>query len=107
MINSLDNSNPTKLLLAAIRKHGMDMETSGTFKDNEKFSLATVRNGKVCFLLSIVFLLIIDLLTQLSQMYKITAGDPSRGNISLDSEHAPSIDTQVQVRVCFLSSMCP
>lgn len=78
MINSLDNSNPTKLLLAAIRKHGMDMETSGTFKDNEKFSLATVRNGK------------------LSQMYKITAGDPSRGNISLDSEHAPSIDTQVQ-----------
>jgi hypothetical protein len=57
MINSLDNSNPTKLLLAAIRKRGMDMETSGTFKDDEKFSLATLRNGKVCSLILSAFLL--------------------------------------------------
>jgi hypothetical protein len=47
MINSLDNSNPTKLLLEAIRKCGMDMETSGSFKDDEEFCLATVHNGKV------------------------------------------------------------
>jgi hypothetical protein len=96
MINSLDNLNPTKLLLAAIREHGMDMETSGKFKDDEKFSLATIRDGKVCFFVSSVFLLY-QYSKQLSQMHKITAGDPSRGSISLDSEHAPSVDTQVQV----------
>jgi len=49
MINSLDNSNPTELLSAAIREFGMDMETSGFFKDDAKFSLATIQNGKVCF----------------------------------------------------------
>jgi len=78
MINTLDNSNPTKLLLAAIHKSGMDLVTSGSFKESEQFSLATLRNGNF------------------SQMHKITAGDPSRGNISLDSEHAPSVNTQVQ-----------
>jgi hypothetical protein len=33
----------------------------------------------------------------MSQMHNITAGDPSRGNISLESEHAPSVGTQAQV----------
>lgn len=43
MINGLDSSNPTQLLLGAIRLAGIDMSfPTGSFKDNEEFSLGLV-----------------------------------------------------------------
>lgn len=47
MINEVDNSNPTQLLLSAIRKRGLDPETSITFKDEQHFSLGVISNGQV------------------------------------------------------------
>ncbi|KAF9468745.1 hypothetical protein BDZ94DRAFT_1246177 [Collybia nuda] len=78
MVNSLDKSNPAQLLLDAMEKSGMDMAGYTSFKDGEKFSLGTIKNEK------------------LSQIYNITAGDPSRGNISLESQNAPIVGTKVQ-----------
>jgi hypothetical protein len=52
MINSLDKSNPAQLLLDAMEKSGMDMAGYSSFKDGEKFSLGTIKNGKVHFLVS-------------------------------------------------------
>ena len=44
MINELNNSNPTELLLGAIRFAGIDVQPSPTrsFKYNEEFSLGLV-----------------------------------------------------------------
>ncbi|KAG6899685.1 hypothetical protein C0993_007946 [Termitomyces sp. T159_Od127] len=70
MINALDGTSPARLLLAAIRQSGMDMAA----KDDETFLLGT---GTL--------------------MYRITAGDPSRGSISLESQNtAPPEGTSVQ-----------
>ncbi|KAG6849923.1 hypothetical protein H0H93_003634 [Arthromyces matolae] len=74
MINSLNDTNPTQLLLSAIRQSGMDMNAAGSFKDDETFLLGTDKF-----------------------MYRITAGDPSRGNISLEAQNvAPPNGTSVQ-----------
>ncbi|KAG6879821.1 hypothetical protein C0992_011104 [Termitomyces sp. T32_za158] len=74
MINALDGTSPAQLLLAAIRRSGMDMTAAGSFKDDETFLLGT---GTL--------------------MYRITAGDPSRGNISLEPQNvAPPEGTSVQ-----------
>lgn len=75
MIIALDGTSPARLLLAAIRQSGMDMDAAGSFKDDETFLLGT---GTL--------------------MYRITAGDPSRGNISLEPQNvAPPEGTCVQV----------
>ena len=43
MINRLDSSNPTQLLLNAIRLAGIDMlAPTGSFKNNEEFLLGLV-----------------------------------------------------------------
>lgn len=47
IINSLDSLSPTQLLLNAIRQRGMNVDTSGSFKDDETFFLGTTRNGAV------------------------------------------------------------
>ncbi|KAH0586480.1 hypothetical protein H2248_007712 [Termitomyces sp. 'cryptogamus'] len=74
MINALDGDSPAKLLLAAIQQSGMDMDAGGSFKDDEKFLLGTG-----------------------TRMYRITAGDPSRGNLSLEPQNvAPPEGTSVQ-----------
>ncbi|KAF5367783.1 hypothetical protein D9615_010494 [Tricholomella constricta] len=78
MVNELNDTNPTQLLLRAIRERKLDTDTSGSFKDNESFLLGTLHKGTV------------------QQMYSITAGDPSRGSISLASQTAPVVGTQVQ-----------
>lgn len=52
MVNSLDGSNPTQLLLNAIRKSGMDMTASGSFKDDETFLLGTFRKDTVRLIVS-------------------------------------------------------
>ncbi|KAF8650341.1 hypothetical protein AX16_005282 [Volvariella volvacea WC 439] len=78
MINELDGGNPTQLLLDAIKKRGLDAETSPAFKENERFYLGLVEDGQV------------------TQMYNITAGDPSRGSISLETPKGPPAGSQVQ-----------
>ncbi|GLB45542.1 hypothetical protein LshimejAT787_2301020 [Lyophyllum shimeji] len=80
MLNALDDTNPTQLLLDAIRKTGIAMDASQSFKDEETFLLGVVPNA-----------------AEPQQMYSITAGDPWRGNISLASQNAPAVGTQVQV----------
>jgi hypothetical protein len=50
MVNTLDNKNPTQLLLSAIKQSGLKAYVSESFKEEEQFSLATLSsNGKVCF----------------------------------------------------------
>jgi len=76
LINELDNGNPSSLLLAAIRKNGI--EDRGSFKDDD-FYLGAFRGD------------------ELSQIYHITSGDPSRGTIALESHAAPAEGTVVQL----------
>jgi len=73
MINELNNRNPAQLLLAAMRENGL-----GSFKD-DLFYLGALRQN------------------QLHEIYHITSGDPSRGTISLESDAAPIVGTQVQL----------
>ncbi|KAG6831048.1 hypothetical protein H0H87_006290 [Tephrocybe sp. NHM501043] len=76
MVNALGGESPTQLLLGAIRKSGMDMDAAGSFKDDETFLLGDERG---------------------SRMYRITAGDPSRGPISLEPQNAaPPVGSLVQ-----------
>ncbi|KAK7054996.1 hypothetical protein VNI00_003459 [Paramarasmius palmivorus] len=77
LLNTLDNSNPTRLLLEAIRKAGIDAasEDAVLFKEEEEFYLG-VGSG--------------------SQIYTITSGDPSRGTIALDTTRAPVAGEKVQ-----------
>ncbi|KAJ3567082.1 hypothetical protein NP233_g6595 [Leucocoprinus birnbaumii] len=79
MVNTLNDDNPTQLLLAAIKKSGLDTYVSGSFKEEEQFSLGALSgDGK------------------LDRVYRITAGDPSRGSISIDSPSTPPVGTRVQ-----------
>ncbi|KAF8890772.1 hypothetical protein BD779DRAFT_1517001 [Infundibulicybe gibba] len=81
MVTNLDRrSNPTQLLLAAIREHGVEVGASetGVLKDEQGFMLGTFRDGKV------------------HRMHQITAGDPSRGPLSLSVNQAPLQGAQVQ-----------
>ena len=74
LINAINNANPTKLLLSDIRKAGLD--GSGL----EQYSLGVVLPDE-----------------KIGRTYRITAGDPSRGTLSLDSQRAPDPGTLVQV----------
>jgi hypothetical protein len=48
MVNTLDGNNPTQLLISAIKKEGLDTHVSGSFKEEEQFSIAALReDGKV------------------------------------------------------------
>ncbi len=94
MINSLDDSNPTRLLLGAIDLAGIgatrDESSSpftATFKDDEQFALGLLSSDG-----------------EILETYKITAGDPSSrgGSLSLDATRAPEVGSIVQVRF----SMC-
>jgi len=73
LVNELDNGNPSKLLIAAIRKH-----RKGSFKEDD-FYLGAFRGDK------------------LNQVYHIMSGDPSRGTIALESHAAPAEGTTVQL----------
>ncbi|KAF7346143.1 FIST domain-containing protein [Mycena sanguinolenta] len=80
LVISLDNKNPTQLLLSAIRAAGVDLrsETVGLFEDSNEFALATLRDEKP------------------HQMFSIMSGDPSRGTIALRSMSAPPVGSWVQ-----------
>ncbi|KAJ7935490.1 hypothetical protein B0H13DRAFT_1447387, partial [Mycena leptocephala] len=70
LVISLDNKNPTQLLLAAIRASGIEFRPSDSFRDNDEFSLAALDADKP------------------RQMCSIMSGDPSRGIIALRSMSA-------------------
>ncbi|KAJ6508977.1 hypothetical protein C8R45DRAFT_969473 [Mycena sanguinolenta] len=80
LVISLDNKNPTQLLLSAIRAAGIDprSEKFGLFEDSNEFALATLREEKP------------------HQMFSIMSGDPSRGTIALRSMSAPPVGSRVQ-----------
>ncbi|KAJ4482544.1 hypothetical protein J3R30DRAFT_2188415 [Lentinula aciculospora] len=86
LINTLNFSNPTQLLLSRIRTAGIDTTSSGaiTFRNNMEFYLGvlppTSPNVFVPY-----------------QLHAITAGDPSRGTLSLNTQTvAPRSGCRVQ-----------
>ena len=76
LINELDNTNPTALLVSAIEKSAL---AGNTARDNE-FYLGVLRDDG-----------------DLWQLHHILAGGPSRGTMALDTETAPGEGTSVQV----------
>jgi hypothetical protein len=91
LIKSIDNLNPTRVLLKAIETAAIH-----NFKEND-FYLVLVQGGQVR-----IGLLSIDTSTDISpqkkRVFRITSGDPSRGTISLESHAAPPQGSTVQVR---------
>ncbi|KDQ62165.1 hypothetical protein JAAARDRAFT_189527 [Jaapia argillacea MUCL 33604] len=75
LVHTLDNLNPSKLLLDAIKKSGIQQE----MVKEDDFYLGALGDGK------------------LSQVYRIMSGDPSRGTMSLQSGAAPPEGTPVQL----------
>lgn len=52
MVNALNDDNPTQLLLSAIKESGLETYVSGSFKEEEQFSLGALSSdGKVRLLL--------------------------------------------------------
>ncbi|TFK38965.1 hypothetical protein BDQ12DRAFT_722820 [Crucibulum laeve] len=79
MINTLNDSNPANLLLQSMKQTGLDLQARESPKDFDQFSLGVLApNGRI------------------SRIYRITAGDPSRGSLSLDSDRAPDVGTVIQ-----------
>jgi len=115
MVNALDESNPTRLLLGSLSDAGMcslssqysTQSATSFFRGDEQFALAVLdANGQVCFAWPSMILLGDETFCQISRAYKITAGDPSSrgGSLSLDARRAPEIGSVVQVSWfwCFL-----
>ncbi|KAF9269193.1 hypothetical protein L218DRAFT_891300, partial [Marasmius fiardii PR-910] len=80
LIITLDNTNPTRLLLHSIQSAGIDSTSAKAimFKEEEQFYLA-VRDRD-----------------EISQIYTITSGDTSRGMIALDTTTALDVGLRVQ-----------
>ncbi|THV03608.1 hypothetical protein K435DRAFT_621752, partial [Dendrothele bispora CBS 962.96] len=96
LINTLNNANPTQLLLSAIRRAGIDTTSSNamTFKDDSEFYLATIQSPT-------------KNANEFYQLHSITAGDPSRGTISLNTQSSsPPVGTLVRFfyRPCLIPS---
>ena len=75
-MHTFDDKNAAQLLLNTIKKSGIDMSFDKSFKENAEFYL----------------------MTALGRIYTVTAGDPSRGTISLSGEDGPAAGEKVQVR---------
>lgn len=69
LILKVDNGNPTRLLLAAMDKHGL--YGRGALLKDDEFYVGVMSDGKV------------------EQLHRITSGDPSRGTIALGTTSAP------------------
>jgi len=94
VVNSLDGSNPSQILLDALKLHQLGVSA---FKDEDEYYLGVVSShGEVDLYPKVRFH--IDVF-QVSEMYKITAGDPSSrgGMLSLLADEAPPVGAQVQV----------
>ncbi|KAG7094096.1 hypothetical protein E1B28_007714 [Marasmius oreades] len=76
LITTLNNSNPTRLLLRAIETAGIDASSEGAilFKEQEEFYLGVPD----------------------SQIHTITSGDISRGTMALNTTRAPGVGSKVQ-----------
>jgi small ligand-binding sensory domain FIST len=87
IVESLNNSNPTRILLQALEK-------STSVKASSMASYASIHP----LLHESVFLGTVDPSSgKPMRMYKITAGDPSRGPLSLEVGRAPSPGESIQV----------
>ena len=93
LINELDGGNPSKLLVAAIQKYGI--EDNGSFRD-DSFYLGAFRGDKVSTHTTPYIPISVFTSIQLRQMYHIISGDPSRGTIALESHAAPAEGTKIQ-----------
>ncbi|KAG2365126.1 hypothetical protein BDR07DRAFT_1399925 [Suillus spraguei] len=69
LILMVDDGNPTRLLLAAMDKHGL--YGRGALLKDDEFYVGVMSDGKV------------------EQLHRITSGDPSRGTIALGTTSAP------------------
>ncbi|KAK1232380.1 hypothetical protein PQX77_004502, partial [Marasmius sp. AFHP31] len=80
LINTLDNSNPTRLLLRAIQTAGIDStsEAAILFKEEEEFYLGVLQNHKI------------------TQIFGVMSGDTSRGTIALNTTRAPPLGAKVR-----------
>ncbi|KAH7885163.1 hypothetical protein F5I97DRAFT_1340042 [Phlebopus sp. FC_14] len=72
LILSLDFGNPTRLLLAAIQKHGLSLSAGPVWIGKEDEFYVGVLESDV-----------------IVQLHRINSGDPSRGTIALDTSAAP------------------
>ncbi|PSS37078.1 hypothetical protein PHLCEN_2v1117 [Hermanssonia centrifuga] len=78
LIHSLNDLNPSRLLLAAIEKI-RGTQINGPRPKDEKFYIGVHQEHK------------------LHKVYTILSGDPSRGSIALEGESAPEIGSTVQI----------
>ncbi|KIJ62693.1 hypothetical protein HYDPIDRAFT_93917 [Hydnomerulius pinastri MD-312] len=83
LILSLDSGNPTRLLLAAIQKHGLSLSGGTTWVGKEDEFYVGVVDPQT---------------NEITQLHRINSGDPSRGTIALDTGSAPR--KGCVVRVC-------
>ncbi|KZT09087.1 uncharacterized protein LAESUDRAFT_712239 [Laetiporus sulphureus 93-53] len=87
LIHSLDNTNPTRLLLAAIERaqNGLEEQEASTkaewISKEDQFYVATLS----------------ALSNEPQQICRITSGDPSRGTLALEGDFAPSKGAPVRV----------
>lgn len=77
LIVTIDHGNPTRLLLAAMNKYGLDGRDV-LLKDDE-FYVGVMSDGKV------------------ERLHRITSGDPSRGTIALETMSAPPQDSIIRM----------
>jgi len=77
LIVTVDHGNPTRLLLAAMNKHGLDGRDV-LLKDDE-FYVGVMSGGEV------------------ERLHRITSGDPSRGTIALGTMSAPPQDSIIRM----------
>ncbi|KAG1822641.1 uncharacterized protein BJ212DRAFT_1263735 [Suillus subaureus] len=77
LIVTVDHGNPTRLLLAAMYKHGLDSRNV-LLKDDE-FYVGVMSGGKV------------------ERLHRIISGDPSRGTIALGTMSAPPQGSIIRV----------
>ncbi|OBZ76682.1 hypothetical protein A0H81_03932 [Grifola frondosa] len=85
LVNSLDNANPSRILLSAIHNQS-EVQLAGSMDQtmrDDKYYLGTLRQSGG--------------IRELFQLFHITSGDPSRGTLALESDAAPEEGTLVQM----------
>ncbi|PCH40338.1 hypothetical protein WOLCODRAFT_131359 [Wolfiporia cocos MD-104 SS10] len=84
LIYTLNDVNPTRLLLSAIERNnkGSPHGRKDWITKDDQFYLGVLRQA--------------DGLGEIQQVYHITSGDPSRGTLAVESEHAPAKSSRVQ-----------
>ncbi|KAH9933271.1 hypothetical protein B0H21DRAFT_84025 [Amylocystis lapponica] len=80
LVHSLDNANPSRLLLSILQKSGGSL-IPGTKDDHFYVGVLHGRDGS----------------PKLRQVYHIISGDPSRGTLALESDAAPPEGSLVQL----------